>query len=87
MNAEVTSNAAPAPDDCDLQDVPVCPHCGHRHCDAWEWNFGNGMEGSADHDCDNCGEEFHVEREVTVYFSTTIKPEARAALTKAGTQS
>lgn len=56
--------------DTDLQPQPVCPHCGHVERDAWEWNFGPGMEGEADVDCASCGEPFVCEREVTIYYST-----------------
>jgi hypothetical protein len=54
-----------------LQASPVCPHCGHRHDDAWEWNFGAGLEGdSTDRYCDSCGGMFDCSREVTVYYTT-----------------
>jgi hypothetical protein len=53
-----------------LQSAPVCPHCGHVHRDAWEWNFGPGLEGTREVDCDSCGGAFSCEREVTVYYST-----------------
>lgn len=53
-----------------LQDVPICPHCGHRHADAWGWNFGPGLEGSAERECEKCDEPFSCDREVSVYFTT-----------------
>ncbi len=50
--------------------VPVCPYCGHKHNDSWEWNFGAGLDGDAEHDCDSCGEPFFVRRIVTVDYTT-----------------
>lgn len=57
----------------ELQPNPVCPHCGCVDHDAWEWNFGPGLEGSTDQDCNSCGEPFVCEREVTVYYSTYLE--------------
>lgn len=55
-----------------LQDVPTCPHCGYVHDDAWEWNFGPGLEGtSEDRRCDRCDEAFDCKRSVSVYYTTT----------------
>jgi predicted RNA-binding Zn-ribbon protein involved in translation (DUF1610 family) len=59
--------------DTTLTTDPVCPACGHRHRDAWEWNFGAGLEGNTEHDCDNCGAEFRCERIVDVYYTTRLK--------------
>jgi len=56
-----------------LQQHPVCPHCGHVEQDAWEWNFGPGIEGEREGDCNSCGESFKTEREVSIYY-TTRKP-------------
>ena len=57
-----------------LQNSPVCPHCGHHHKDAWEWNFGPGLEGEIDtRDCDNCEGMFSCYREVSVYYTTKTK--------------
>lgn len=53
--------------------APVCPYCGHIEQDAWEWNFGAGLEGERIGDCNSCGESFKTEREVSVYY-TTSKP-------------
>ena len=59
-----------------LTPSPVCPHCGHRHHDAWEWNFGPGLEGETEYECDDCGKPFHCEREVTVYYTTRTHKES-----------
>jgi uncharacterized Zn-finger protein len=48
---------------------PVCPHCGHKHADAWEW-----MADEGEHDCDKCEEPFRYTREVEVTYTTTKEP-------------
>lgn len=54
-----------------LQSLPVCPHCGHKHSDAWEWNFGPGLDGSSEgRTCDNCEEAFDCDRVVDVIYTT-----------------
>lgn len=54
---------------------PVCPHCGHKHRDAWEWNFGPGIEGDTEYECNECGETFAVSRCVEITYNTSkIKP-------------
>jgi transcription elongation factor Elf1 len=54
----------------ELEAAPICPHCGHEETDAWEIDFGPGLEGDATASCDSCGEDYFVTREVTVYYST-----------------
>lgn len=49
---------------------PVCPHCGYEEIDAWELNFGPGLEGECVTWCDDCGEQYHIERYVSVTYST-----------------
>ena len=62
--------------DTKLQPHPVCPHCGQKHKDAWEWNFGPGLEGtSEDRWCEHCGEPFDCERVVHVSYTTTTRPQ------------
>ncbi len=54
-----------------LQPRPVCPHCGHQHNDAWEWNFGPGLDGDSEgRDCYECGEAFDCRRVVDVSYTT-----------------
>lgn len=54
---------------------PVCPHCGKKYSDAWEINFGNDMEGSTTITCGHCEEDFFVQRNVEVTFTTAkIQP-------------
>ena len=52
---------------------PVCPFCGHAHKGAWEWDFGPGLEGDTEQECESCGKEFRVSRICDVSY-TTGKP-------------
>ena len=51
-------------------DAPVCPHCGAKQTDAWEMNFGEGIEGEGTFDCDECSEDYHAERVVAISYNT-----------------
>ncbi len=42
-----------------------CPHCGYEEQDSWE--FG---EDSGTWNCESCGEEFLVERHISVTYSS-----------------
>jgi len=53
-----------------LQTDPVCPSCGHRHRDAWEWNFGS-LDGTVERECDVCGEKFTCSRVVDISYTTS----------------
>jgi hypothetical protein len=53
----------------DYQSRPVCPHCGHVHQDAWEWDFG-GAEGDRDCFCGRCEKPFRCSRTIVVEYST-----------------
>lgn len=46
-------------------DEIVCPWCGYRFSDSWEWEEDNGGI-----DCD-CGKSFDYERIVSVDYSTS----------------
>lgn len=52
---------------------PVCPHCGHEELDAWEIDFGSGIEGEATITCGNCEREYIAERIVDVSYTTSVK--------------
>lgn len=52
------------------QDRPVCPHCGYKHDDAWEWNFGLGLDGDTSVRCYHCDELFDCERVIDVSYTT-----------------
>lgn len=47
---------------------PICPHCGHKHVDAWEWQCDSGIT-----NCEHCNNVFHYDRIVTVEYTTTKK--------------
>lgn len=51
--------------------TPVCPHCGQIERDAWEIDFGGGAEGDAEVTCGSCGEDYHVCREIDVYYTSS----------------
>lgn len=51
---------------------PICPYCGHIEHDAWEIDFGPGLDGDAEMGCGSCGEDYHCSREVSVTYSTTV---------------
>lgn len=54
-----------------LTDYPVCPHCGEKQVDAWEWNFGAGIEGDIDSiECGSCDKSMSCSRIVTVRYTT-----------------
>ncbi len=69
-----------------LQPWPVCPRCGHKHRDAWEWSLGPGLDGSGEHDCDECGNTFHVERVVTVDYTTATPNKCSTSDMRSNTQ-
>ncbi len=49
---------------------PVCPYCGHENKDAWEIDFGPGLDGKADSSCGMCGKDYEVYRDVIVTYTT-----------------
>jgi hypothetical protein len=49
---------------------PVCPHCGHEERDAWEIDFGSGLEGEAEISCGRCEKDYIAERVVDVSYTT-----------------
>ena len=50
--------------DTDYTDNIICPHCGYEDKDSWECSESGEM------DCRRCGEEFYMERDITVTYST-----------------
>lgn len=62
--------------DCRRQDVPVCPHCGHRErdwtelvCDSW-----HGEDDTTETDCGRCGQAYQVTMHVSHSFTTAPAP-------------
>lgn len=58
-------------------DAPVCPCCGHLESDAWEINFGGGLDGDAIITCGSCNEEYFVERVATIQYHSTALESTR----------
>lgn len=57
--------------DCDHTQFIVCPYCGHEDQNSWEYHDSGNVY------CGSCGEEFFMEREIVVYYtSKKIKSEA-----------
>lgn len=56
------------------RDYPICPHCGHEHKDAWEWEFGPGLEGDTETECGECDKPFFVARHATITYTTQPIP-------------
>lgn len=50
---------------------PVCPHCGQVERDAYEIDFGAGLDGDTVIGCGQCGVDYAVQRIVDVYYTTT----------------
>ena len=49
---------------------PECPYCGGIEKDAWEINFGPGMEGETEITCGHCEREYKCSRQVEITYST-----------------
>ena len=57
-----------------MDDQLTCPHCGYVEQDAWEINFGEGLDGSTEVTCSSCGEDYFAERIVSFcYKSAKLK--------------
>lgn len=56
--------------DTEYTDCIKCPHCGYEDFDAWEVEFGPGLEGEIEHECISCGEAMQATRNCTVTYST-----------------
>ncbi len=53
---------------CDGEYV-ICPHCGEKHGDAWEWC----KEYVRNFTCQDCGKEFQCWAEHEVTYYTEVK--------------
>lgn len=54
--------------DCWHEDYAICPYCGHKDMDSWEY-----QEGETVTKCPECGKEFTVEVDLFVMYTTTPK--------------
>lgn len=43
----------------------ICPHCDYTYYDSWE------LEDDGEMNCESCGKEFYVEKDITVTYSTS----------------
>lgn len=48
------------------EDEIICPYCGHRDSNSWEYDEGDYML-----HCENCEKEFYVNAEVEILYSTS----------------
>lgn len=55
-------------------DEPVCPYCGYVERDAWEIDFGPGIEGVCEIDCGSCDKTFEVSRNCSISYTTKEIP-------------
>lgn len=53
-------------------EAPVCPHCGAVERDAWEIDFGPGLDGDTVTNCGACGEDYFITRHTIVSYSTAL---------------
>lgn len=51
--------------DHEYTDEIICPHCGHKYSDCWEWGDDEGVE-----ECYNCYKPFSWTRNITVNYCT-----------------
>jgi hypothetical protein len=56
--------------DTEHRDAPTCPHCGHEHQNAANWDFAYLPETKLDTTCDACNSLFHVTRHTTITYTT-----------------
>ena len=60
-------------DECQLQDCPVCPHCGEKIEEWWECFSDEELEGHCGDiviSCIECGKDYTATVEVTRQFSS-----------------
>lgn len=50
----------------DYAESPICPHCGEKQMDAWEFSHEDQYV-----DCGSCGEPFSMVTHVSVRYSTS----------------
>ena len=60
--------------DTEFCEKPVCPYCGEKHEDAWEWFGRDDWDGAEQEvECDDCGKPFVVVLQLEVTYSTYKK--------------
>lgn len=55
----------------------TCPYCGASITDSWEVDFGPGLDGDTEFQCNesNCEKRFEVTRVTDVRYTSRIMPE------------
>lgn len=56
--------------DHEFTDDPVCPNCGKKEVDAFEYEFQDGDE--AESECSDCGAKYRVTCIIRVTYSTEL---------------
>lgn len=59
--------------DHEYTDEVVCPHCGYKHQDSYEFFIHN--DECSDTNCHSCNKPFTAIRHVNIYYSTIATPE------------
>lgn len=60
--------------DTEYQNDAVCPYCGYRHQDTWEF-FCDDENLQREVDCQSCGKTFLLVRHVSVEYTTCVLKE------------
>lgn len=50
---------------CYCEDEPVCPYCGYKIEDAWEYS-----DGEQEIECDSCGRSMYMNAEPKIEYTT-----------------
>jgi len=54
--------------DHDLTDEIVCPHCGYKMSDSWDYHMA--QDDQIEIECDECGGKYKATCVITVEYST-----------------
>lgn len=60
--------------DTDYTNEIVCPHCGYKQSDSWEWD-----DSEDEAQCGHCENFFGYERVVSVTYTSSATDEQKAA--------
>lgn len=55
--------------DCEYTSQVVCPWCGHKHKDSWEFFASTRNEG-IDAECESCDKPMRINEHVTIQYTT-----------------
>jgi uncharacterized Zn-finger protein len=68
----LASNYEPPDIDCVATDEVVCPYCGNEHSESYE--FFEGNRDDTEVTCTECERDFRASRDVSVSYSSRVKP-------------